>query len=97
MDGMMHRCSGTHAVVADETGPKIREFRGELTGPICAAIAGLVPLQWYGCRCSEIENDPWAILTHFPPFLRLKTTNKRNESGKARIKFLRVSSLFQGR
>uniref|UniRef100_M1DK03 Uncharacterized protein n=1 Tax=Solanum tuberosum TaxID=4113 RepID=M1DK03_SOLTU len=48
-----------------------------------AALAGTLQ------RDEELKNEPQATPTHFSPFLRLKTTNKREESGKGRFKWLR--------
>ncbi|KAH0729667.1 hypothetical protein KY289_000855 [Solanum tuberosum] len=53
-------------------------------------VALVVPLK------RELRNNPYLTLDIFSPFLRQKTKNKWNESGKEIIKFLRVSSLFQG-
>uniref|UniRef100_M1DWB3 Uncharacterized protein n=1 Tax=Solanum tuberosum TaxID=4113 RepID=M1DWB3_SOLTU len=48
-----------------------------------------------GSVMTELRNEPEANPTRFSPFLRLNSKNKRNESEKGRIKFLRVSSLFR--
>uniref|UniRef100_M1E0P1 Uncharacterized protein n=1 Tax=Solanum tuberosum TaxID=4113 RepID=M1E0P1_SOLTU len=48
-----------------------------------------------GNHSPQLRNEPQATLDSFSPFLRLKTKNKRNESGKGRIKFLRFQAYFE--